>query len=311
MKTEISLGDVLALARKGWIGFPIMIILALIIGCGYLAWKKPYYVVEISVAPTETESQSGAQSLLSSYAASFGLGSAEKSPEFSTFLDILNGPAVSYKLAGSRPDLLPEMFPSKWDGQAHQWKRSEPSLIGRVFGKLRWVAPNYQDVSRFLEDNIAEKDSTVSPIARLRIQTADARFGVDLLNALYKSTEEILRANARSDDLKKLDYLRNRLENPDLNLEQRQALIALVSRVERDLMLLSNDLPYAAKIVEPAELPQRPDGPVVWQILLMSLVGGMFAGFVLSIALGLGGWSALRGRFQRMSDHVRAFDRVI
>jgi hypothetical protein len=284
----ISIADLAALSRKGWIGFPVMLACALLAGIVFLAVTKPYYVVEMSVGPTEDNQAESPQSFLSSYVASFGLGGVPKNSEFATFLDVLTGPATSEIIVQKRPDLVREMFRERWDDKKLAWKKSSGfPLLGSGTSQF---PPNYQVVSAFLQKNISQKDSSISLITRLRFETDRPYFGVALMGAIYSASEDVLRTDARISTVKQINYLRNRLQSRDITVEQRDALILLVGKAEKSLMLLSNDLPYAAHIVERAQLPQNPDGPSVIRVLLISLAGGLLAGFFASVALGSGIW---------------------
>lgn len=285
MPPSISISDLWRLMMRGVIGLPVGLTISVAAGLLYLFLASPYYVVTMSVMPTNSAQSTGG--LMQPYLSSFLSGRAGGNPKFEVFLQILTGPATSETLIKSRPNIIKQMFPARWNASADKWIYEPPSFFERMLGRnYHVIAPNYADVSAYLTKNIEVSNSVSSPLTTLRVKTFNPRFGVILLRDTYLAAEEVLRHNQKAYSKIKLEFLLRRLSRSNKKDEE-ATLIKLITEQEKNLMLLSKRLPYVAQVVEPPQLPVIPAGPSPVKTLLVSIIIGLFFGVATSIVIGL------------------------
>jgi LPS O-antigen subunit length determinant protein (WzzB/FepE family) len=101
----------------------------------------------------------------------------------------------------------------------------------------------------------------------------DPAFAVELVQKVYQAADEELKSDTLIRTRKYIAYLEKRLATVTV-AEYREALSDLLVDQERTQMVIEADLPFAAKIVSDAVVPDTPDKPkIVVTLIVMTLIG--------------------------------------
>jgi uncharacterized protein involved in exopolysaccharide biosynthesis len=126
----------------------------------------------------------------------------------------------------------------------------------------------------------------ISPVGatslrRMTYTHADPVFADYFLTRLHMVTDELIRRKIKSDAADRIDYLSQTIIATG-NQEHRRALTTLLMEQERLRMLVSIETPYAAAVVEPAAVTDKPIFPRGSILYPVFAVLGAFVGFVAS-----------------------------
>jgi uncharacterized protein involved in exopolysaccharide biosynthesis len=172
----------------------------------------------------------------------------------------------------SKNELLPLLFPDKWDSNQGGWKkdvRTPPSLWqgSRQFAKYRTVS-----------------DNAKTGLVQLVIKFTDPVMAARWANDLVALTNERVRREAISLSEKNIAYLNAEAEKSKV-IEIRTSIYALLQQEMRALMLARGNDAYAFKVLDPAVPPETPDnlGILAWAAL--GAIGGCGLGVLVSLLI--------------------------
>lgn len=161
-------------------------------------------------------------------------------------------------------DLLPVLFPKKWDAATGQWRTPPEST------------PDLWDGTRYIENkvrNLATDSKT--GLVTLTISWRDPQQAADWANELVKLTNTTLRARAIAESERNIAYLSeqaNRTEEVDL----KQAIYDLLKSEINKMMLARGSDEFAFRVLDAAIPPRRPSSPLPLLWTLAGAFGGAF-----------------------------------
>lgn len=216
---------------------------------------------------------------------------AEHVSDFDRFLHLLTSVAVARRLLASEEggQLLSALFPADWDAARRSWRpapgpaawlsRQARALLGRPV----WQPPGAEDLARELGRRLTVDRVRGTAMRRLGFLHRDRALAASVLAALQEGADAIVRESALRRVDARIAYLAEQRDGVGL-LVHSEALEWLLRRQERQRMLLSVDLPYAATIVEPVTAGPTPVWPDPLLIIPLAAAAGL-AGGVLSALL--------------------------
>jgi LPS O-antigen subunit length determinant protein (WzzB/FepE family) len=215
-----------------------------------LLLQKPVYQAEMIIGPTARTGVPSLSSLLPKTAADAPALQyfveridASQSTDFTVFETLLTSPSIHLQVNDNMIDA----------DNKHQW------LDKRL--KLRPVG-----LTQFRK--VTLKDTNKEKL-------------IPILNTLYRLTDQAIRNDAQSKTQRRISYLNEQLKTT-MNPDHRDAIIALLKEQEQTAMMVSIDNHFAADIIEPAYVLNKPIAPN-WTILLPLFIAlGGFLGLVIS-----------------------------
>jgi uncharacterized protein involved in exopolysaccharide biosynthesis len=165
-------------------------------------------------------------------------------------------------------DLLPVLFPERWDAQARRWKVDSPDKMPTL-----WKANQY-----FKKKVRTVKNDTRTGLVILTITWKDPQTAAKWGNDLVKLTNDYLRNKAIDESERDIAYLNAAVTKTDV-VEVREAIYALLlSQIDKEMLARGTD-EYAFKVLDPAEAPEKPSfpQPALW------ILAAFFGSIVLSL----------------------------
>jgi uncharacterized protein involved in exopolysaccharide biosynthesis len=272
----LSLGDILRRLWVGriWIVSATTVCLAVALGLALLS-TRIYRATVLLVPATEARGMNGPLSSglgqLGGLASLAGINLGASDAATEEALAVLRSRTFSERFI-SQMNLLPELFPSRWDAERKQWlaKEDVPTLSAGFRKFDRRVRSVVQD----------KKTGLVS----VRIDWVDAKKAAEWANALVALLNDEMRRRAKVESEASLQFLNNELQST-VAVDTRSAINRLIEAQINKRMLANVLYDYAFRIVDPA-LPADRDDPV-WPIRWLLILGGVLLGLLLGSGLAL------------------------
>ena len=165
-------------------------------------------------------------------------------------------------------DLVPELFPRKWDADAKRWKVRRADDV-----------PTINDAYRRFDRQVrAVSEDRRSGIVTLTVTWRDPQRAADWANELAARVNREMRDRAISEASSSLEYLNRELERTQV-VELRQPIYRLIEHRLRTVMLANVREQFAFRIIDPALAPDADDysSPIRW---LFALAGAALFGLI-------------------------------
>jgi hypothetical protein len=245
----------------------------------------PLYEASLVVQPSGgSEGISASQSRISS-ALGIAVGGSSQASTFGR-LEVLIGSVTLAEKLQERHKLLQEIYAGQWSEESREWKRpvgksfERDQKIRQFFGLPLWSPPNVEDLARYLGGAIKIREAESNGFFEVAVSHPNPEFALKILRLTYFASDDMARNQDLVESKMRREYIQAQLGEASL-LDSRQALIGLLTGEERRAMLLSSDLPYAARIIEPPFVSSRAEEPSLrFKILFPSFLWGL-AGLVL------------------------------
>jgi len=172
-------------------------------------------------------------------------------------------------------DLMPELFPGKWDAATRTWKAD-------WWGHEPTPARAVKYFNRKIRTVIRDKRSN---LVTLQIDWRNRDEAAAWANLLAQRLNTEMRSRAIEQAAASLSYLEKELESTSV-VETRDSISRLIETQVRQRMLANVTQEYAFRIVDKAMAPDSDDP--VWPGKLLFFVGGPLLGLVVGIVAVLG-----------------------
>ena len=231
----------------------------------------PMYRASMVVAPTSGEGE-GLSRGISRFSDTFqqlGLSLGRRG-DASTFdrLQLVMGSVTLARHLQDRFGLLQRIHEDAWREDSRSWIRPAGTLFEWRQGVLSflnlgvWQAPSIESLARSLRSGIEFELDKDSGFVEISYAHPDPDFSLWLLKTVYEEADDMLRRQDQVSNGERKGYLEEKLIESTV-VEMRQALATLLLQEEQTSMLLTADLPYAARVIEPAYVSRFPLTPNV------------------------------------------------
>ena len=251
----------------------------------------PTYRASMVVAPASGEEGglSGRASRLSAAFQQLGLSLGSRQ-EASTFdrLKLVMGSVTLARHLQDKFGLLQRIHEDTWREDSRSWKRPAGTLFEWEQGVLSflnlgtWQAPSVESLARYLQSGIEFELVEDSRFIEISYAHPDPDFSLWLLRTVYEEADDMLRRQDQVANSERKDYLDEKLTESTV-VEMRQALATLLLQEEQTSMMLTADLPYAARVIEPAYVSRFPLTPNVLIEAVLPIVILVSVGIVLIV----------------------------
>jgi hypothetical protein len=281
------------LLNRVWAG-KLIVIAATVVGllCGmYSVYTDgPRFLASMSISPADSDvfNQSGGGGGSGLLAGLTGTSNTTALPKFTEFLSSMGSVGVAHEL-NKRYDFLCRIYKGDCDPATHHWheRTGVREWFDGVLAKLgRLPDPNGPrtevDLARYIAGAVTPGTNKSNSLVTLTFENPHPDFAAQFLAAVVATTNDHIRFQNREMQKRYVEYLSQNAAMAT-NVEQRQAIDALLLQEERQLMLTEVDLPYAAKVL---------DGPTVVPVnhvlrtLAIYTFCGFFFGAVLAVLFG-------------------------
>ena len=257
---------------------------------GLIAFS-PTYEAALIVSPTEAQSSSvGGGGALNEVSQRLGISIEPVAASATTFdrLELTFGSLVLAKHLDAKYGMLMRLYGGGWDETAQTWKRPEgrrAEIEEQVRGTLHlgtWSEPTLESVAANLKGSIKVDQMGQTPFYRITYRHTDKEFARWLLSTVYTEADELLRSQDRASATERKRYLELQMAATP-SIEGKAMLTTMLGQEVRRLMLLDSSAPYAAQIVEPLFVSDRPSTPDLVRNFGVGVAGWILAGAFLVV----------------------------
>lgn len=258
----------------------VAVVIAIILALFWLAITPSAYNVSMVVAPTPHGSiisrslrPIGAAEVMSPIDL-VQRGGGDELSDFSRFLYLLTSEQVAQRLADDK-DLMQAMVSS---GEWRAWQKSD-----------------YASIAKYLRRHIVVKNVSTTTMRQLYFRHRDRETGIRLLQAVYKAADNVLREAALSRAATTIKYINEQAASVS-SAQNYSALQMQLMEQQREHLMLSVGLPFAAEALGPPSATANPD----WPNAVLVLIAAAFTGIITGLA-----FTGLRFMWQREEDIAR------
>jgi uncharacterized protein involved in exopolysaccharide biosynthesis len=267
---QISLRELLQIvASNRWIIIGVTLVFTLGAAGAALVTPKSYKA-SILISPVSESSQSSMGGGLGALASQFsGLASlAGVSLEGSSKTEaesqaVLQSEALTERYMREN-NLLPILYPEKWDSERHTWKPLSPSEMPTPWKAFRYFDKKIRTITT----------DAKSGLLTMSITWKNPRLAAQWANDLVKLTNSYLRDKAVVETDRNIAYLNGQAANTDV-VPVKQAIYSLMENEINKAMIARGSDEFAFKVLDPAAVPERASSPQFLLWTLAGLVGGL------------------------------------
>lgn len=250
-------------------------ILICTLSAGLIAWLIPKtYTASVVLAPSANSSGADQLGRLGSLASQFGglsaltgismMGTAQEWDSVA----VLESEALTQKFIAQN-DLLPVLFPRKWNAVLGKWKSGNPKDIPTLWQANRLFKKKIRSVT--VDDRTG--------LITLTIKWRNPAQASDWANSLVKMTNDYLRSKAIAESERSIAFLNAEASQTTL-VEAKQAIFTLLEVELNKAMLARGNDQYAFKVLDPAFPPEKPSSLPYWAWMLIALASSAVLSFI-------------------------------
>ncbi len=253
----------------------------------------PKYTSTVLLMPAKLDFEVSDTASLSKLAG-LNLGTEENDPAAQA-IAILNSRNFAVYFA-RKNNLLPRMFPKRWDDEKARWQPYEPGLID---GLRRLVAAisGDQGYSAFVSetrepgewrihdrfsDHISVKLNRRNGMVELSFEWFDPIQAAEFSNALGREINTIMKVRDVAQADSKISYLRDQL-NAESIQEIRQMIFRQIEQELKKKIVAEVVEEYVFVVVDPAVPVEKRSTPQRVQLVVVGAAMGLFLGIVISL----------------------------
>ena len=237
--------------------------LCLIGTLAYIFLAQGRYRAEILLKPADSKSRDGLSGQMGGTLASLaGLDISNKDSAESIAI------LISRDLTGEfiqSHNLLPLLFPRKWDGSANRWISSDPSKQPDIRDGIKYFAKYIRSV----------KEDRKTGLVTLAIEWKDSKAAADWANQLVDLVNEKMRQRALAKAEYNIGFLRQELALSNLVVLQQSIGRVLESELQK-LLLAKGNKEFAFQILDHAQIPKWREGPESAILAISGFSFGLF-----------------------------------
>ncbi len=226
----------------------------------YLSFSSPnVYRAEVLMVEAEQiggSGSGGASGLINSI-----LGNSGLSPMFGGFSSSATSKIAvleSRKFTESfveEYDMLPKLFPEKWDSSTNSWKGNPPSLWDAYFLISKKVRTVNHDIRKGL--------------ITLTIDTNDPKLSMEIANKMISAVNDYIRKESIIETNETIEYLQVELSKTDI-VDIKRSLNSLLEDQLKTVMVASTKEEFAFKVIDPGYTPNKKIAPYRALIMVVS-----------------------------------------
>ena len=278
----LTVEDVIGILRRGlWL---IVLLPAVAIGLQFWSLKDatPIYTAYLQVAAPGEDGDKARSGLLGIARTLRVVEGSETLSKFDRYLHGMTTVNLAERLEG-KYDITKPIFAGEWNEATQQWHEPRWRGAARIYVSIRrilglpiWSSPDARSLSDYLREEV-HIDETLTPgIHEISYSNKDPQFAVNLIRLLHEETESMFLESDKAEKRNAIEYLTEKLSTVTF-AEHRAVLVNLLAEQEQTMMLMREDAPYAARVIDGPYASVYPTAPrPIFSLGLAGLTGGVF-----------------------------------
>lgn len=273
-----SLGDYFRSIARHWRLFVIAIVVGSIWSLYYEMSTPKQYTVTVYVGPVGDgggQGPSGVSGLVSLFMS--GGSMAAGPPDWSRYVFALTSAKLAEKIENDH-HVIKQLYTSRWDKKHKVWKPT-PGITGaisrffnQIFGRPVDPPPDVQSLKSYISAKVKLSTDKTTGVTTLNMTDSNPVKALHFVLMVHNAATAMVREDIATKNDAKINYLTGALAKTS-NADQRSVLISMLAQTEQTQMLLNNNLPFAAQIIDTPMVPILPSTPQVIQVALIYRIG--------------------------------------
>jgi len=210
-----------------------------------LLWPDTYRS-ETVLAPLLERSEEAAKPLSALQGVAALVGFSPRSyTEIQEKVAYLESKALIRRIVEKHPEIMPRLFPKKWDAEKGEWKSKDPKKRPDLWDAIRQFDKRYKVMM-----------NGQTGLLRLRFESGDPRFCAEMLKIIVREANDGLRSETLDQSGKFSRYLEQKSAETEI-AEARQVLLSLMGTEIRRSMLAECTEDFAFKTIDAPMVPDR------------------------------------------------------
>ena len=170
-------------------------------------------------------------------------------------------------------DLLPILFPKKWDSKSKKWLVGDKSKV-----------PSLQKGYKvFINDVLIIAKDNKAGLMKLKVNLYDSELSAECANMLVTKANLFLKQKAISEANQSISYLKEQIKITT-EVDIQELLYKLIEKELQTIKLASVRKDYAFKVLDPALIPEEKSKPVRSLICILGAMLGGVLGCIVILA---------------------------
>ncbi len=280
---------------RGWWIILIVVILSVTYAGYSLTKHGPTYKAHMLLREVTKGTTQSIQmpTRMANLAANFGIPVGPSGSTNFKRLTLLFGTTPFAEYLDSKYGYIKRVYGGSWDEENKRWIAPTGWQVDldnffRRFAPIpEWQPPRSQELANYIRSNIsivpypAAKD-----IFRLEFRHPDRDFALEFLRNVYFEAEQELSSQEIKRESSLVSYFKTQLAKVSIS-EYRDALFFVLAGREKRLIELQSGAPYAAIVIAPPSVSEKPSKPNVFVRLVLGGIIGLGLGIVVVLIVAI------------------------
>jgi len=157
----------------------------------------------------------------------------------------LESKALIRRVIEQHPEVMPRLFPKKWNEEKKEWKDRNPKK-----------QPDLWDAIRQFEESYRVMMDSQTGLLRLRFESGSPEFSAEILGILVSEANQGLRAEAIEESASFVSFLEEKSDETEI-AEAKQVLLSMMAAELRKSMIAECTEDYAFRTIDAPMVPDR------------------------------------------------------
>lgn len=287
--------------RRRFIGRFVLAALVLTV-LGTLLMRNIYQATAVISPISSGRDSGGAISALAQQIGGLPAGTLLGAPTTATeIVNFLNSKILREKII-ERNNLLPVLFPEKWDRETGRWREgfwsgldlNPVSLVGRLADRIqpgrseprtgRPGVPDLWDGLRELEGMVRIRNDSKWNSITIAVTHPDPEAAARIVEHILTALNDHMSSEARRVALVNRKYLEEQLNTTADPLIRQNIYNLIAQQIERSMTAEAKEN-FAFRVIDPPRVPDRKYRPLRGEIILQGVVAALFLSVLLAFLL--------------------------
>jgi len=250
------------------------------------------YSVEYKLKPVGETKQKSSLSGLGGIVSFAGIQlPSNTTNDFLIFKKLISSTEVSEVILKNKK-LIKEIYADEWNSSLNIFSEPPKSKLRIYIGALKkiltgnkevnYMPPNARRLAMYISEIISIKEDNGTGFLTIKAETSNPDLLLSLISEAIEASDKIMRQRYINFSKEPLEFYKEKLRT-SRSREHREVLAELIAKEEQKLMFASQGKYFIAEPYLDPKISLYPTTPKPKQVLLLSLILGLFAGFAISI----------------------------